>query len=334
MVAWLKRLVLDNVGLKVLSILLATMTWWIIQGVIGFEVQYNIPVEVDVADGIAVMSLSRDTVSVTFRGSQEDIRSLDDSIIRASVDLTSVGLEEGPHSVTLNSRNISGSRSVKILSIRPDVLKVELDQQSQSLVLVRPRLSGKPKGATVTIVPDHVLLSGPKTKLDDRKDVYTEEVDLKGKTESFTRLVKVLSPEGWQDSKITPSYVNLHVAISKKSHTKELLDVPVVGVIEPGRNVSIQILPARVNVTLHGGDAILKNISNDDIKLFVDCTGTDLSKTYERKVNVHFGSVGGVQTTVDPGVVKILIKEAQAKKVEPSEVRPADEESRLLPEGE
>ena len=71
-----KQLFVHNIGLKLLSLVLAGMSWWIIQGVIGFEVQYNVPVRVDVSDGIAVMSQSHETVAVTFRGSQEDIRSL------------------------------------------------------------------------------------------------------------------------------------------------------------------------------------------------------------------------------------------------------------------
>ena len=328
-----KQLFVHNIGLKLLSLVLAGMSWWIIQGVIGFEVQYNVPVRVDVSDGIAVMSQSHETVAVTFRGSQEDIRSLDDSTLNARVDLTDAVLDQRTHSVMVRNKDISGSRGVKIVSVRPDRLGVTLDQQVEKQVLVRPRLVNIPEGGSVRVEPEHVLLSGPKASVENRREIATIELDLEGVTESVTKLVELEPPEGWI-STLTPSYVSSHVTVSQKSSIRELEALPVELIVEPGRQADIVIAPTTVSVTLHGGDAILKKIGGDDIQVFVDCRGTEPGKSYERKVMVHLGQIDGVQTTVEPSAVRVTVKDVPlAEPKEPEEDRPENEESLLL-EGE
>ena len=64
----------EDVTLKLLAVLLGALTFYTIRGATSFEVPYNIPVQVKVGPGIAILDQSVRSVDVTFRGSQEDLR--------------------------------------------------------------------------------------------------------------------------------------------------------------------------------------------------------------------------------------------------------------------
>ena len=79
------RMRVPNAGLKLLALILAALSFYAIRGVTSFEVRYDVPVEVSVEKGTAILEQDAEAVQVTFRGSPEDLRHVEQSQLRAVV---------------------------------------------------------------------------------------------------------------------------------------------------------------------------------------------------------------------------------------------------------
>ena len=81
----MKSQLLNNWKLKILAVALATLSYYVIRGKTSIEVRYDVPLEIRVDEGIAVLDQDPRTVQVTFRGSQEDLRKLDQTLLKAGI---------------------------------------------------------------------------------------------------------------------------------------------------------------------------------------------------------------------------------------------------------
>jgi len=304
---WLKALVSKNWGLKLLAVLLAGLTYYAIRGATGFEVSYDIPLEVKVEKGIAILDQDTRTVEVTFRGSQEDIRRLDQKQIKV-VMWPRASDPAGSEKVSVRSRNVEGAPGVRVVKIRPGSVTLTFDHETEKNVPVaKPKTVGVPLIGKVEIdyEPRSVSIRGPTRRLKDKNIVFTEPVDVEGRVESFSKRVRVLSPgDTWAE--IEPAEVSVSVNIVRESVSREWTNVAVVAVIEPGSAADVSFEPAVVNVSLHGRPKVLESVSGDSVMVFVDCVGLDPSASYELPVNVHLPTGVDVNTGVEPESVRVV----------------------------
>jgi hypothetical protein len=154
------RLLLNNKRLKALSLLLATLTWYLIQDTISFEIEIpGVRLEIQVQDGMAILNQSASTVDVIFRGSQDDIQRLDARRIQALVELTGPSGELS-HEIVMKPGMIKGIRGVRAIAIHPERILVKLDRQAEKRVPVKGRTLGSPlfgQVEAVTCEPSTVL---------------------------------------------------------------------------------------------------------------------------------------------------------------------------------
>ena len=100
----IKRAILNNKELKILSLLLAIISWYAIRGIISNERDIaDVALEIHAPSGIAVMGQGVSEVNVTVRGSREDIS----KIIDQKEDIKAV--------VELDTADISGSKEISIM---------------------------------------------------------------------------------------------------------------------------------------------------------------------------------------------------------------------------
>ncbi len=302
---WLKNVQADNWHLKLLSLVLALLTFYTIRAATGFEFSFTVPLEVEVENGVAILDQPK-TVEVTFRGSQEDLRGLDGRQLKAVVK-PKVEDTAGSMMVMIGPEQITGHAGVRIMRVRPDVASITFDHEVEKVFRVlKPRMIGTPGGKVeIDYTPQYVKISGPKRWLQDREVVETEPIDVGGCVQSFSRRVRVLSPSDTGVTKIEPPEITVTANIVTESVSKELTNMPVRAVIETGNTNSVYIEPERVNVSLHGREEVVKRIPYDSIRVFVDCTGLDPLEVYELPVSVHLPSGIDVTTTVEPQMVKV-----------------------------
>jgi YbbR domain-containing protein len=302
---WLKNVQVDNWHLKLLSLVLALLTFYAIRGMTGFEFSFTVPLDVEVENGVAILDQPK-TVEVTFRGSQEDLRGLDGRQIRAVVK-PKVNDTAGSLMVAIGPEQITGHSGVRVMRVRPDIATITFDHEVEKMFRVlKPRMIGIP-GSKVEIdyAPQYVRIIGPRRSLQDREVVETEPIDVGGCVQSFSKRVRVLSPSDTGVTKIEPPEITVTANIVTESVSKELTNMPIRAVLEAGNTNSVCIRPGKANVSLHGREGVVKRIADDSVKVFVDCVGLDPLEVYELPVSVHLPSGVDVTATVEPQTVRI-----------------------------
>ena len=304
---WLKKQILPNWNLKLSAVLLAALTYYAIRGATGFEVTYEVPLEIKVQKGIAILDQDARQVEVTFRGTQDDVRQLDQRLIKAVIDVR--GKEaSGSREIAIHPRDIEGHSGTTVVKIHPSVATVFLDHEAEKEVPVaKPKTIGKPLvgKAEVDYEPKSVVIRGPERRLTEQYVVLTEPVDVDGRVESFTKRVHVLPPSDTWLSSIDPSEINVRVTIIAESASSEFPDVPVLAAMPSGETRSVHLSPDKIRVVLHGRPEVLETITAESVKAFVEVGGLDKSASYELPVRVHVPAGADVAPTAIPSTVKV-----------------------------
>ncbi len=300
----------NNFGLKIVSVLLAVGSWFAIRETISFEVSIpEVPLQIQTGEGWAVFQQSDRAVTVTFRGSQDDIRLMDHKQIKAVIDLRTSAVA-GALEVAVPPQAVRGIRGVRVVRIEPAQVRISLDHETEKMVPVKGRTTGKPFAGEVEQIvcePAVVRLRGPAQQLQQTEWVYTDPVDVEGRIEGFTRRCRVLAPSDTWTPRIEPAEVQVGVVIAEKIGSLEWKAVPVAAVGNPMTPVRADITPARVNIVVLGTAEVLEVLKNAPPKAFVDCVDLDPSLTYDLPVSVYLPPGHNVSLRVDPAYVRIVL---------------------------
>lgn len=315
------RFFLENKLLKVLSVLLAMIVWYSIRGVIGVtKVVDDVPIEVRIRDGMAVLSQSERYVSVTFKGAQQDIERLEQAQASGQIKAVVYARDKTPAkelTIEIQPKHIESPGEVRAMRIKPDSITIRLDEEMESQFLCKAGYKGKPSVGQVISTPcdpPYVRIRGPKRVLEELVlagyVAKTEDVDVAGMSESFGKLVRVLSPgENW-GARIEPAEVRVKVIIEKKPAVRRWTGVSVGALLKSTAPLSVDIRPVTVDVVMSGSIEELESIKPDDFKVFVDCIGLDMSATYDLPLTVNVSKEANVMVTTEPAQVKVVLRES------------------------
>lgn len=308
-----RDLIVRNWGLKLLSILVAAVSYYAIRGATGYEVEYSVPLQVEVEAGMAVLEQNVSSVTVRFRGSQDDLLKLHQEHIRAIVRPKVADPDGLPKSLPVGPRDITGAPRVTVVDVEPASVVLTFDREVETVFSVaKPKTIGRPLVGNVEIdyEPKTVVLRGPKRRLEDlkregRDAVTTEPVDVDGRVESFVRNVAVRPPGSTWVSHIEPPEISVTVNIVTKVTSQQWDELPVLAIRDPRLVRDIVFDPSVVDVTLEGRSEMLENLTKDDIRVFVDCVGLDPAQSYELPVQAHLPVFLDVNVSVVPKTVRV-----------------------------
>ncbi|MCE9614602.1 MAG: hypothetical protein K8T26_10020 [Lentisphaerae bacterium] len=314
---WWLSVVRQNWELKLLALLLAVVTYYAIRGATGYEVEYAVPVEVDVEPGLAVLAMNPDQVQVRFRGSQDDLLKLDQKRLKAKVRVREENLGGLPRPVPITGRDIEGAPGVSVVMVDPPEVMITFDREVETTFSVaRPTTIGEPLlgRAELQYSPTSVTIRGPRTRIaeltaEGHDQVIADPVDVDGRVESFSKRVRVRPQGGNWASKIDPAEITVQVSIIKKSTIRAWEQVPVRTIREGTAAGRLAVEPATVEISLEGRSELLENVSEHDISVFVDCVGLVMGQTNEVPVQVHLPVYMDVTVTVVPKVVRVWLPE-------------------------
>lgn len=306
----MKAFLFHNPGLKILALLTAVVVWLVIKETISFEVAVpDIPLEIRVVEGWAVLSQSEHAVRVTFKGSQDDIRQMDLKQIKAIVELPTNSMAgSGEISIALSA--IKAPRNVWPIRVEPSRVQVSLDREQEKKVPVKSRAIGKPFSGEVDELicePAIVTLRGPAQQLQKTEWVYTESVDVEGRVEGFTKRCRVLMPGDTWTPTIEPQEVQVKVVILERTETVEWDNVRVSVLVNPQTPPKVEVLPDRVRVVLTGQPEMLAELQTIAPKVFVECLELDPSLSYELPVQVVLPPGKNVSAAVEPHNVRVMV---------------------------
>jgi YbbR domain-containing protein len=212
--------VLNNLGLKLLSVVLAILLWAVVLGEQKVEVTVSIPLEIkDLPRNLVLVNEPTDTLHVRLRGPRTLVTTLGPrEVAFAGLPKTFV---EGENLVPIRTEAVRVPRGIQVVEVNPNRLRVVLDSIMEREIEVSPRVEGTPARGfvvkRVTTSPARVRMTGPRTELRRLARVYTLPINCEGQSASFT-IRAMLEPPGRQIRTVeeTPIIVGVEIA-SRKS---------------------------------------------------------------------------------------------------------------------
>lgn len=191
---------MDNLGLKLLSVALAVFLWAVVVGEQKVEVTMNIPLEMKgLPRDLVMVNEPVDTLEVHVRGPKTLVTTL--SAGEVALEGLPKNFGEGDNLIVVRPDMIRVPRGIQVVDVNPHRIRVILDAIAEREVQVSPRIEGEPaKGFVVTRVtssPPRIRMAGPKNDLRRLTRVYTVPINLEGHTASFSTRA-MLEPLGRQ----------------------------------------------------------------------------------------------------------------------------------------
>ena len=294
------RWLLDNLALKMISLALAVMVWFVIAGEKTSEMGLQVPVELqNFPRDLELTGEPVDAVEVRLRASPGIIQHLTVSDVSAQIDVAEA--TEGEHIIHLTSDVIRVPFGVKVVKISPSTLTLHFERTLQKLVPVRPRLLGRPapgfEVGTTTATPVEVRVAGPRTRVEDVESAFTEPISIEGARGPLEQDVNI----GLEDPVLRIQgnpRVRVSVQVQEVRTQRTLAAVPV-EVRGPAGAVS----PARVQVMLSGPQAELDKLTSADVRAFVQPDAGQATGPVPVRVEIAPGHPGVAVEKTEPATV-------------------------------
>ncbi|HEY6763972.1 MAG TPA: CdaR family protein [Candidatus Sulfotelmatobacter sp.] len=200
MINLFQRYVLHNLGLKILSLLLATGLWFLISpDEQPAEVAVRAPIEFEhVPDLLEISSETIPEAQIRVRGPERLIRQLRPQDVRAHIDLT--GSKPGERTFDLTAREVLRPREISVVQVVPGQVHLAFDTRLTRDVEIHPRVTGNflsgEQIIKVVADPASITITGPRHHVERVDTATTDPVDASGATGSatFTTNVYVSDP--------------------------------------------------------------------------------------------------------------------------------------------
>lgn len=313
---WITDFIRRNPGLKLLALALAVLSFHAIRRATSNEVTIHVALDVTVEKGVAVMEQNPMTVDVTFLGSKEDIDNLDPQKVTAVVRPKASDPDQLMETVPINPGDIEGAPRVRVTRIMPTEVHLTFDREAVKLVdVAKPEIIGAPLRGKVEVnyEPEAVVVHGSQRGLEGITQLDTEPVDVEGRVQSFTKNVRVLEPADTWVSKIDPPEILVRVGIITKVVERVWTNVPVMAISHPEAAQTPVFDPATVEVTVKGRAEMLDKLTNESVRVFVDCVGLDTSITNTCHLAAHLPPGMDVTATMNPENIKVSFSEGTSK---------------------
>ena len=186
---FLRKYVLKNLPLKLVSLALAVLLWW----AVGRDQPIEVPVTVrlEFQHAPANLDINADQpleAHVTVRGPQRVVQNISPAQVHAVLDLH--GASPGERTFDLTAQDVHTLPSVKVVQIVPSQFQLSFDRSVARTVPVQARVVGtlvSGYGITgVSVEPSTITIVGPQRRVEAVQAAVTDPVDATGVVGSGT----------------------------------------------------------------------------------------------------------------------------------------------------
>jgi YbbR domain-containing protein len=256
------RGLLDNLALKLVSLALAGLLWFVIAGEKTSEMGVSAHVELqNFPKDLEVTGEPVDVIEVRLRASPGIIQRIAPGDVSAQVDLA--GMLEGEHIIHLTERSIRLPFGVNVVKITPSILTLDLERTLQKVVPIHPRILGRPapgyEVGEVAAEPADIRIAGPKSRVHEVESAFTEAVSVEGAENNVVDVVNM----GLEDPLLRiQGSPRVRVAVRiQEVQERRTLDVPVT--VPEGAG---GVRPAAVRVVVEGPASLVKTLDPREMR--------------------------------------------------------------------
>lgn len=269
------RWLLENFWLKVVAFVLGFLLWVYVITEKTFTYNVRLPlVEVILADGLTLAKAPPDSLFVTVAASGKQL--LKRTWRSDGIKLNAAGYQAGRYTLPLNTTTTSladGANDVELQDIiSPSQVALEIDREGTTEVVVRPAIDAQPDdgfaiGRDTVILPDQVMLTGPRASLGNITEVYTAPLELHDLRNDVTVTLPLEHPSGY-GYLLTPDSVTISLNVIPVK-TRVFAKCPVVVFnVPPGFVVTTE--PQTIDVELNGSPEEIVELSERAVTVSVD----------------------------------------------------------------
>jgi YbbR domain-containing protein len=181
---FVRRWVLHNFWLKILSLLIATGLWLAISpDEESAEVEVRVPIVFQhVPQHLEVSSITIPEAQIRVRGPERVIRELRSTDLHAELELADA--KPGERTFDLTAQQIRHQRDLHIVQVVPGQVHLVFDTRLTRDVEIHPRVTGNflagEQIAKVLVDPDRITITGPKHHVEVVDAATTDPVDASG----------------------------------------------------------------------------------------------------------------------------------------------------------
>ena len=273
---------IENWHIKAICFVIALFLYVIYQNQSVDSKVFSVPLTVESKNGFVSIAPHPRTVAVSVRGKSEELAQVRESDLKAYLDLNYVskdGTYDFPVLITLSdSASILNPLELKVT---PEVVRLRVEEEVTSYVDVVPLVSGKPAYGysvkKVTVSPEQIAITGPKTMIDNCKTLQTLNVTTSGAKRSFTAKTKVEKKGLF--IKHDDVEVAVTVEIEEIEGSKQFTKLPVkIQNLSP--ELEIRAMTTDVTVTLNGSLAWLENYKPSESFVVADVSHINSAGTF------------------------------------------------------
>lgn len=203
---FIRRNLLNNLALKVLSLAIAVGLWLAVAGQPVSEVAVEVPIALhNMPASLEISSENIPKAQIRLRGPERIIRHLQPTDIYAEIELN--GAKPGERTFELTDRQIHHARELAVVQVIPSEVHLAFDFRLTREIPVQPRVNvSSMQGyqiGHIQVEPATVTVTGPKHRVEAIEAATTDPVSVTGTAqESFIRhpyvsdpLIQVTSPD-------------------------------------------------------------------------------------------------------------------------------------------
>ena len=193
-----QKTVVQDFGLKVMSLLLAVGLWFVVAHGPSAEVEMKVPIEFhSLPENLEIDSATFTQAQIRVRGPERVIHRLEASDVRVEISLANV--RPGERTFDLTARQVRVPQDLEVVQIIPGQFQLSFDTRTTRTVEVRARVTGTFAGgmrvAQVIADPSSILITGPRRRVEAVDSATTDPVDVSGTMTRATFLTQAYVPD-------------------------------------------------------------------------------------------------------------------------------------------
>jgi len=198
MASWAKRVFLENLVYKLVSLLLAIGLWLAVANAPVAEIEMRVPIEFrSLPENLEIDSASFTEAQIRLKGPERVLHGMTAADIKAEVDLSN--MQPGERTFDLTARQVHVPEDVEVVQIIPGQFHLSFDIRDTRTVEVRPRVTGNfARGLRVDEVvadPPKVTVTGPRRRVQALEAATTDLVDASGTITRGSFVTQVYVPD-------------------------------------------------------------------------------------------------------------------------------------------